>query len=274
MRKVFPGSCDICIMCGEAFNNDYARKEHTSLKHPWETLADVVKQEINCKDVVAIKIDYNDKISDDDMSNGVAGEENNLLENEPDSISNQLQPNETKVAQDVVSKMIEIQTEKPKGLDGANYYCKKCDLIFKTKPGQKNIPYLIKSHICSKHFRRNFENGLNKHFNEMKCNMCGKKVGSYGALKKHLISTHQYFDDLISKDFNSVLANATEPNAGHGLKRKWVQIHDSELLQKLKVPKTDSSLGLVEGRSLNEDDDICHIQSRIEFSDSHSEDET
>ena len=34
MLKVFPKNCDICVKCGKVFNNDYEKKEHTSLHHP------------------------------------------------------------------------------------------------------------------------------------------------------------------------------------------------------------------------------------------------
>ena len=274
MLKVFPGSCEECMKCGKIFNNDYEKKEHISLQHPWDILACMVKEVINREEVVAKKNADNDEISDDDISDGEAGDDNNISDEEDNSFSNPVMPNETKLVKHVVSKMIEIKAEQPKGIYGAMYSCNKCEYTWKTKSGQRDIKYLIKIHICLKHFKEELEDGLTKHFKEKICTLCGNKLGSNGAVKKHLITTHKYLNDLISRDVDFVLANGTETLAGQGFKRKLVEIHDSELMQKLKVPKTDSSLGLVGEGRLKEDDDISHIQSRIEFSDSDSEDET
>ena len=138
----------------------------------------------------------------------------------------------------MVSKIIEIKAEQPKDVDGAKYSCNKCEYTWKTKSGRRDITYLIKSHISSQHFKEEMEVGLKNHFIEKKCTLCGNKLGSYGALKKHLITTHKYLNDLISRDVDFVLANRTESIAEPGSKRKLVQIHNSELRQKSKVPKT------------------------------------
>ena len=156
------------------------------------------------------------------------------------------------------------------------YSCNTCDHIWQSKHGQSKskVLYLIKSHIIHQHYNKNLEKGLNKNFKGNKCTLCGSTLGNKHGLKKHLIATHKYFDTMVSNDFDFVLANASEPNVEHGLKRKLVQSDFSELLQKSKMSKIDSSLGLGGEGRLKEDDNISHIQSRIEFSDSDCEDET
>ena len=81
-----------------------------------------------------------------------------------------------------------------------------------------------------------------------------------------MIVTHRYFDDLISDDFESVFANATETSFGRGSKRKRTQGAVCE-------PKSNNSMDHVGEGRLKEEDDIYDTQSRIEFIDSYSEDE-
>ena len=112
----------------KTLNNDYEKKEHTSLQHPWDTLADMAKEVKRCEEVVAKMNADNDQISDDDMSYGEAGG-NDISQDKASSTLSQQDLNATKIANDVVSKMIAI----------ANYSCNKCDHIWLLKPKQSKI---------------------------------------------------------------------------------------------------------------------------------------
>ena len=127
--------------------------------------------------------------------------------------------------------------------------------------------------MISQHFKKDMENGLEKHFEGNNCTLCGSLLGTKAAIKKHLIITHKYFDELISKDFDLVLANKTKSLFGSGLKRKRVQCNNPFLKQNSKMPKSDLSLDHIDEERLKEDDSISYIKSRIEFSDSESEDD-
>ena len=255
MIKVFPRGCDLCVMCGQTFINEYEKKEHTSLQHPWDTLTSMAKELNSFRGANTERSADIDEISD----NAVAWEDQQISDDEADTISHAQEHNATNVANDVVNK-ITTKTQQPKYEDCDRYSCNKCDYTWKMRPVQKEIQYLIKSHTILQHYYKEMENGLKKCFKGNDFTLCESILKRKEALKKHLIVTHRYFDDMISNDFESVFANATETSFGRGLKRKGTQSAVCELKSKYSVDHVG-------------EDDIYEIQSRIEFIDSYRENE-
>ena len=103
-----------------------------------------------------------DEISD----NAVAWEDQQISDDEADTISNSQEHNATNVANDVVNK-ITTKTQQPKYEDCDKYSCNKCDYTWKKRPGQKEIQYLIKIHIILQHYYKETENGLKSVLKEM-----------------------------------------------------------------------------------------------------------
>ena len=284
VRKVFAEGVETCQKCGKTFKSEYERREHISLQHPWDRLADIVKEVYGGEEVDATN-KRDDKILDGDSSN-YGAKYGKFLDDKADYINYIL--NETKT---VVGKILDIKSislpnfkmsqmskknfyqeaqdsKRPMVIKGLDYSCSLCDK--KWKSSQNEILSQIKRHLCVEHFQTELDAGVEANFKDKTCTLCGTSLGEKGAMRKHLINVHKYFDDLISKDLYKLL---TKPQEKPRMKRKRDCSTTPEFFLKAKVSRKNSSIHNIV--DIDEDrlthKDFSAIQSMIEFSDSEDE---
>jgi hypothetical protein len=202
----------------------FARKEHVVTMHPWPELLAMVGVE-----------------GEEHDHNQPSGNQVKLLKKlvvELKDVAKTEQKNKG-----IVSKLIEIKSEKIKSEKKAEtqYQCNKCDFVW--SGGCRDLKRMIKKHICIKHFSDDFNDAMEEHFKNKTCTLlqCGTTLGSYGSMVSHLISKHKYFDGQIISDVNIILGNPVESEyeekASEGPKRKRSMSSISQFLPKEKTSK-------------------------------------